>query len=237
MINVDGFLFEDEEVGELAKKEDEGVHFIKERTALNNPEVVFKLYKKLIEQELFVTPVGQRFMVELQNILLSSNYIARADIPPIKVAKYEPPEEEPKQPVKKVAKKIDKKVGGEYQKPFYIALFFAIIFGVSIIGMFIINEISSNSVSIINYREEILNEYSSWEAELKEKEAELKAREKALEEREATANDVVIEEATHSPFLPLEENGVNEEAVIDAESEDNTTYIETNDDTTYVIEP
>ena len=181
MYNVDGFLFEDEATAELAKKEEEGVRFIKERTALNNPEVVFKLYKKLLEQELFVTPVGQRFLVELQNVLLASNYIPRADIPPIKVAKVETPEVEKERPVKKVTKKIDNKVGGEYRRAFYIALFFAIVFGVSVIGMFVVNEISSNSVNILNYREEIINEYAGWEAELQEKEAELKAREKALE--------------------------------------------------------
>lgn len=212
MYIVDGFLFEDEATAELAKKEEEGVRFIKERTALNNPEVVFKLYKKLIDQNLFVTPVGQRFLVELQNILLASNYIARADIPPIKAIMPETPEEEPERPVKKVTKKIDTKVGGEYRKPFYIALFFAIVFGVSVIGMFLINELSSNSVNILNYREEILNEYAGWEAELKEKEAELRAREKALEEREAAADkqdrmeiDEFSQDANTSPFLPLEE--------------------------------
>ncbi|MBQ2706057.1 MAG: hypothetical protein IJF60_04490, partial [Agathobacter sp.] len=185
MYNVDGFLFEDEATAELAKKEEEGVRFIKERTALNNPEVVFKLYKKLLEQELFVTPVGQRFLVELQNILLSSNYIARADIPPIKVAKIEPPKVEEERPVQKITKKIDKKVGGEYRKPFYIALFFAIVFGISVIGMFLINELSSNSVNILNYREAIENEYAGWAVELQEKEVELREREKALEAREA----------------------------------------------------
>ena len=51
MINVDGFLFEDEETAQLARKEEEGIRFIKERTALTNPEVVLKLYKKLLEQE------------------------------------------------------------------------------------------------------------------------------------------------------------------------------------------
>lgn len=232
MYIVDGFLFEDEAMAELARKEEEGVRFIKERTALDNTEVVFKLYKKLIEQELFVTPVGVRFLTELQNILYASNYIAKDDIPPIRVKEYETPEEEPKQPVKKVAKKIDNKVGGEYKKPFYIALFFAIVCGLSVIGMFIINEISNNSVNIINYREEILNEYSSWEAELKEKEAELRTREKALEEREAAASDAVIEEEIDSPFLPLEENMVNEE--VETEAEPGT---ETEDNTTYVIEP
>ena len=89
MYKVDGFLFEDEATAELAKKEEEGVRFIKERTALNNPEVVYKLYKKLLDQELFVTPVGQRFLVELQNIILASGYVPTAEIPPIKVAKVE----------------------------------------------------------------------------------------------------------------------------------------------------
>lgn len=206
MYNVDGFLFEDEAIAELAKKEEEGVRFIKERTALNNPEVVFKLYKKLLEQELFVTPVGQRFLVELQNVLLSSGYIPSADIPPIKVTKIEPQKVEQERPVQKVTKKIDKKVGGEYRKPFYVALFFAIVFGISVIGMFFINEISSNSVTILNYREEIINEYAGWEVELKEKEAELREREKALKEREeAMSSEMIIEEAVQSPFLPLEE--------------------------------
>ena len=206
MYNVDGFLFEDEATAELAKKEEEGVRFIKERTALNNPEVVFKLYKKLLEQELFVTPVGQRFLVELQNVLLSSGYIPSADIPPIKVAKIEMQKVQEERPVQKLTNKIDKKVGGEYRKPFYIALFFAIVFGVSVIGMFFINELSSNSVTILNYREEIINEYAGWEVELKEKEAELREREKALKEREeAMSSGMIIEEAVQSPFLPLEE--------------------------------
>ena len=199
MYNVDGFLFEDEATAELAKKEEEGVRFIKERTALNNPEVVFKLYKKLLEQELFVTPVGQRFLVELQNVLLSSGYIPSADIPPIKVARVEVQKVQEERPVQKVTNKIDKKVGGEYRKPFYIALFFALVFGASVIGMFFINELSSNSVTILNYREEIINEYAGWEAELRE-------REKALKEREeAMSSGMIIEEAVQSPFLPLEE--------------------------------
>ena len=205
MYNVDGFLFEDEAMAELAKKEEEGVRFIKEHTALNNPEVVMKLYKKLLEQELFVTPVGQRFMVELQNVLLASGYIARAEIPPIKVAKIEIPKKETDHPVERVTKKIDSKVCGEYKRPFYIALFFAIVFGVSVIGMFFINELSSNSVNILNYREAIIDEYAGWEVELKEKEAELREREKALEEREKAADDMVIEEA-QDLFLQLEEN-------------------------------
>ena len=184
MYNVDGFLFEDEEMAQLAKKEEEGVRFIKERTALNNPEVVLKLYKKLLEQDLFVTPVGTRFLIELQNILLTSVYIARDEIPPIPVKMTEG--EKKDAPVRVVEKIVEKSTrnGKDYKKPFYVSLFFAIVFAASIFGMFIINAISGNNVNIINYREEILNEYSGWEAELKEEEERLERWEETLDQRE-----------------------------------------------------
>jgi len=182
MINVDGFLFEDEETAQLARKEEEGIRFIKERTALNNPEVVFKLYKKLLEQELFVTPVGVRFLTELQNILLTSLYIPRDEIPAIPVKAVESPTKKAKEPsVEKVVQKTDEK---SYKQPFYVALFFAIVFAASIFGMFIINAISGNNVNIINYREQIIDEYSSWEAELKTEEERLERWEETLEQRE-----------------------------------------------------
>lgn len=191
--NVDGFLFEDEPTAELAKKEMEGIRYIKERTALDNPEVVLKLYNKLLEQKLFVTPVGVRFMLELQNVLLCSNMIKREEILPIEVSsmvlkkELEASDIKGKSPVakvKKANKKLEEKVEGNYKKPFYITLFFAIIFAFSVVGMFVITEISGNNVNIINYRNEILDEYSEWEQQLKEKEAELKEWEAELEGRE-----------------------------------------------------
>lgn len=196
MYNVDGFLFEDAETAKIAKREEEGVHFLKERTALDNPEVVFKLYKKLLAQDIFVTPVGIRFLTELQDIVLTSGYIPGEEIPliPVKAAKTSP-KAESATPVEKVAqkpvetkkqtsKKADTKAGGSYKKPFYVALFFAIVFGISVLGMFAINKISGNNVNIINYREQILNEYSSWESKLKTEEERLEEWEELLEERE-----------------------------------------------------
>lgn len=195
MINVDGFLFEDEATAQIARKEEEGIRFIKNRTALDNPEVVLKLYKKLLEQELFVTPVGIRFLTELQNILLTSVYISREEIPPIPVKAEEKQEKETETPVEKVVqkplevakqvnKKVDNKVGGNYRKPFLVSTFFAIVLGISVIGMFVINAISGNNVNIINYREQLLNEYSVWEAQLESKEEELEQWEESLEQRE-----------------------------------------------------
>ena len=196
MINVDGFIFEDEETAKLARKEEEGIRFIKERTALDNPEVALKLYKKLLQQQIFVTPVGIRFLTELQYIALSSTYIPRDEIPPIPVAAPEATKKEesatpvervvqkPVEAVKNVGKKVYTRVGGDYKKPFYVATFFAIVFGISVLGMFAINAISGNNINIINYREQLLDEYSSWEQELKIEEERLEKWEALLEQRE-----------------------------------------------------
>lgn len=203
MINVDGFLFEDEETAQIARKEEEGIRFIKERTALNNPEVVLKLYKRLLDQELLVTPVGIRFLTELQNILLSSVYIAREDIPPIpvkapavaeKAEEAAVPETEQKTVEKKSKKKLEGAQAGEngdYKKAFYTATFCAIVLGISVIGMFVITALSGNNVNIINYREQLLNEYSGWEAELEEREERLESWEETLEERESQLRDQI----------------------------------------------
>lgn len=232
MYNVDGFVFEDEATAELARKEVEGVRFFKERMDLNSPEVVFKLYKKILKDQFFVTPVGIRFLVELQNALLACEQIPREEIPGIPVvsitlktdeeaaeadtnsemgeadaesetgtaaetaiedtaavgtetSKDKKSAEKAKKTAKNnnVKKKTARTDDG-YKKPFYVALFFAIVFALSVVGMFVITEISGNNVNILNYRNEILDEYSTWEEQLKEKEAELQEWEEELEKRE-----------------------------------------------------
>jgi len=184
MYIVDGFVFENETIAKQAQKEEEGIRFIKERTALNNSEVVLKLYKKLIEQEVFETAVGMRFLIELQNILYASPQVAKDEVPPIRLGKVEMPEKEVVQSQSRVEKQTRSRVRNDYKKAFGVALFFAIVFGVSVVGMFLVTKISSNNINILNYREEIIDEYSIWEAELEKKEAELKKWEKELDARD-----------------------------------------------------
>lgn len=203
MYNVNGFLFETEEQAVLARKEEEGVRYLKEHTPLDNPEIVLQLYNKLLREKLFVTIVGQRFLIELQDILRTSGFISAEEILPIEVLAPAIKEEAAGQPVqenvkknnkkKNDKKKNDKKEAGNYKKPFYIALFFAIVFGLSIIGMFVITEMSGNNVNIMNYRNEILNEYSEWENQLKEKEDALKEWEAQLQQKEAGSSNEVVE--------------------------------------------
>ena len=207
MYNIDGFIFEDEVMAELAKKEEEGVRYIKENATLQDVESVYQLYTKLLRQELFITPIGLRFLTELQRILYRSPEIPNHEIPSIKVRTQNPLDEKerqeekiteeelaktqesvkPSEPAKAEEVKNETKAEKKYKHAYHVALFFAIVFGLSVIGMFLIAELSENNVNILNYREQIENEYSEWEAELKAKESQLKEWEKELEDREAAS--------------------------------------------------
>lgn len=194
MINVGGFLFEDEATAARARKEEEGIRFIKDKTSLNNPQVVYKLYMTLLQQNLFETPVGFRFLAELRDFIVNSNIVPEDQIPPLDTSAFvktvvvekEIPVQEP--PKKEAAPKKKRasatKESGSYKTAFHVTLFFAIIFGLSVLGMFVIAELSDNNVNILNYREEIINEYEQWEVELKEKETQLRDWEEQLSERE-----------------------------------------------------
>ena len=70
METVEGFYFESEKQAARAQKEADGIKYIKENTKMDDPEVVLKLYNKLIQDEMLSTPVGMAFLVELQELLL-----------------------------------------------------------------------------------------------------------------------------------------------------------------------
>uniref|UniRef100_UPI004055C546 hypothetical protein n=1 Tax=Agathobacter sp. TaxID=2021311 RepID=UPI004055C546 len=180
MYNVEGFLFEDKVQAEEAKKEAEGVCYIKEHTSLDEPEIVLKLYNRLIDRQLFYTPIGINFLCELRLILMAAPEIEEERIQAIPVLRKEEYREAPKSEPKQ-QKKGDKK---DYKKAFHIAVFFAGVFAVSILGMFLIMKVSENNVNIINYRNRIINEYEEWEKKLEEKEAYLEEWEDRLTDSE-----------------------------------------------------
>ena len=71
-----------------------------------------------------------------------------------------------------------KKLIEKYRKRFQVSLFFAIVFAVAVIGMFVITFISKDNVNILNYENALIDRYESWESELQE-------REDAIQQKEA----------------------------------------------------
>lgn len=175
---VEGFLFESKSQSEEAKKEALGVHYIKENTSMDSPQVVLKLYNRLIAQEMFRTPIGINFLCELRLMLLASSEIKQEEIQPIPIPRNRT-HRETEQP----------KPRKNYKKAFRIAATLAVVFGISVVGMFFIIKLSKNNVNIINYRNQIIDEYQGWEKELEEKENFLKEWEAELEKQQNTTQE------------------------------------------------
>lgn len=175
---VEGFVFESKSQSEEAKKEALGVHYIKENTSMDDPQVVLKLYNRLIAQEMFRTPIGINFLCELRLMLLASSKVKPEEIQPIPVPRN-----------RTQHKKEQQKPRKDYKKEFRITTILAVVFGISVIGMFLMMKFSKNNVNIINYRNQIIDEYQEWESELKEKEAFLKEWEAELENQQTTTQE------------------------------------------------
>lgn len=198
MYKVEGYEFETKEQAKLAQKEAAKVRYIKDQTSMDDPDVVLRLYNKLVMREVFVTPVGWGFLRELQEYLNTIPYIKNEDILPIPVFQPQPveirdarEEEEARQRARKrnrekakMVMKARQQKYRDYRKLFHISTFFAVVFAIGIIGMFLITYLSADNVNMINYENEVINKYETWQQQLDEREAELNRREMELEQQE-----------------------------------------------------
>ena len=82
---VEGFAFASENEAEVAKKEREGIRYIKEKTNMSNPDMVLQIYNKMVREKMFVTSVGYAYLFDLQEYLRTNPTIKDEDILPIEV--------------------------------------------------------------------------------------------------------------------------------------------------------
>ena len=183
-VSVGGFSFENKDEAEQAKKEIEGIRYIKTKTDMSDPEVILQVYNKMIGQKLFETAVGYSYLKDLQEYLTTIPFIKNEDILPIPVThprleeslkkqKREIAQKErvravrARQHEKKLAKIDRKALETESSGKLKISL---------CVAMFAMT-LTSDSPTIVDYQSKLLNRYASWEQELTE-------REKAVSEKE-----------------------------------------------------
>lgn len=188
-LSVEGFVFTSQEETELARKEQDGVKYIRSKTDMDKPEMVLQIYNKMIEQNFFATAVGYSYLKELQEYLNTIPYIDNEAIRSIPV-KHPAVEKEIKkerikqrQQQKTMKSKLDEVkrssnntvMGRKYKLSMMINLILAL----CVVGMFIISMTSSNP-TILNYESKLLDKYASWEQELSEREQEIRLKESRL---------------------------------------------------------
>lgn len=183
---VDGFSFESEEEARQAKKEVDGIAYIRTQTKMNDPDVIFSLYNRLVEQQIFETVVGIEFLRELQNYLESVPYIKKEDIVPIPVPDKGLDEERrlrEEQRFMRRQQKLQQRSGSEqfYRRRYRVTGVLCAVLAAIVVGMFAITYISGSSTNIFNYEQKIIDKYEAWEQELTQREADVSRREQILQ--------------------------------------------------------
>lgn len=180
---VDGFAFADEKAAEQARKEMEGIKYIRSKLDTENPEQVLEIYRRIVSQNLFETPVGICFLRELQETLRLIPRTRGEEIEPI------PVNAEPTRPVKPEREAGAKRESKShtvvrekhinYKRRYRLLTAVCTVLLLIVISMFAIT-LTGNSPNILNYENKLINKYEMWEERLKDREERLKLREQQI---------------------------------------------------------
>lgn len=176
---INGFIFKTEREARLAQKEVEGIHYVKSKLDLKNPDAVLELYRKVIEKELFQSPVGISFLKEMQEYLKAEPYIRSSEIPPIPIHQEVIIEETISDKFGKKKLKLNKIYEINYKIRYYYSVGLNVILILALLAMFVIVNTSGN-VNIINYENRLVDKYEEWVKELEQREQAVELREKEL---------------------------------------------------------
>ena len=186
---IDGFVFTQEIAAKKARKEAEGIQYVKSKVDMENPQMVLQMYQKLLKERVFETPVGLAYMKELQNYLVQNPALQGAKIEPIVLIKtseggmgqeesiewYAKNLEEIKQKerVANFRKRRAEEKLEQMKKRLWASLLFCLFLFIVATGMVVIT-MMDNHPNILNYENKLIQKYETWEKDLEQRELNLK---------------------------------------------------------------
>lgn len=194
---VDGYLFISKEDRDLALEEKQKIDYFEEKTRGKNKAMLMNLYDSILDQKLFKTPIGFEYLRKLREELMADGY-EESSIRPIPFYRnfsYKTGEEMDASYVKRRVKPSDRKEkkAGYLQ----ISVCFNLLLTLLVIIMFVIT-VRSDNPNILNYKNQILNEYASWEQELTERENKVREKEKELSLEAPEESEVITDGETEN---------------------------------------
>lgn len=171
---VEGFVFPSYKEAQIAQKEQVNIEAIRKRLHGADGKTIYELYCKLMERDMFHTMVGYSFLYELRHQLMEQYGYREQELPDIVLPK--------RLEYDKVTQLNQGKMETRIQQLMIIKTrmtitIVALLF--IIVGMFIIAAVNPN-VGYVNTENKILNKYSAWEEDLKQREAIVKEKEEQL---------------------------------------------------------
>lgn len=192
---VDGYQFATEKQARQAKKEVEGVRYTKENLDMSNPEEVLEVYNRILREKMFTTPIGYAFLRDLQEYLVASPVIRSKDIHPInfkpviekaneddrlalqikkREQKTRHKEEDRRKRERDRKKRTEQNaLSKDYKVKFVNSLIVNMVLILVIIAMFVIVKMS-DTPTIIDYENKLIDKYEKWESDLSKRENRIK---------------------------------------------------------------
>ena len=173
---VGGYDFMTEEDASKASMDQSKIKVLEARVKSSRPNDLLAVYEKAIENKIFKTPIGWRYLIDLREKLLSSGFTEEDLIPiPVEIS-FTRHSALDNLKVKQRIKPEDKEKI-EFRRIFPIIL--NVVLAILVILMFVVAFTSEND-NIINYKRNVTNRYSAWDEELKEREKAVREAEKRL---------------------------------------------------------
>lgn len=177
---IEGFYFSNGKIAEQARREANGVKYIRENTDMDNPEILLQLYQKLLEENLFETPVGLGFLKELRDELAAIPSVGEQELAAIPTDALLNQNE-----VRGVKREMNaersrmERRQEQWKKRLRASLAVNLFLGIVMIGILVI-AMTNDHPNIINYENKLVDKYAQWQQELDEREQTIKEKEREL---------------------------------------------------------
>lgn len=173
---VDGFVFPSFKEAQIALREQQNIEVIKQRMANSQPQALYELYQKLIERNMFKTVVGYSFLNDFRHRLIDEYHYEEEMLSDIEIPKrmeYDSLNEINQSVLKNKFEHL------QIVKNRMAIVIVALI--LMVVGMFVIAVINPNA-EYVNTENKVLNKYSAWEEDLKQREQAVKEKEEQLKD-------------------------------------------------------
>lgn len=175
-LTVGGYIFATNDDAEFARNEIKKIAYIETKMDMSNMNIVLGIYNKALENRTFQTPIGLEFMHGLYNMLIASG-MEPSEIQPMPLyttfKRLDISEKNKRKLTKRETNELSLKI--KLRNSVLINLILALLVLVLIIITF-----NGSTMTAINYKAAVTNQYSAWEQELTEREAAVREKEREL---------------------------------------------------------
>ena len=176
---MEGYRFQTIEDADRARLEQKQTAYFEGKLKGRDAANILAVYDKILDEKVFVTPVGWNYVISLQEKLRLLG-IREEKIRPLPVYITFQHEENTldRNPVRDRIKVSRKKKPQE--RKLFISTLVNVFLGFLVLAMFVIT-LRGSTPNVINYKIALTNQYAAWEQELTQREKAVKEKEQELE--------------------------------------------------------